>query len=360
MAVGDRLVPRDSAVYQEFARLHHLAHEARPTGINRWSGDLYATYDGLWGGFDPRTGNVRLSADLVLRHLTGSTADTQIERGRQAEALATVLHEATHTGMATDAPSELNAVRSPHSKGVMEGVAELRTTIDFRAFTDAAGYPALTLPGPQYPGAHAAVSNLITQASGPALNQQDLIDEMTRGPGVMHFDQLAEGLVQNRLRDVVPNRPKDHQAVRAALISTMMHPQWPALSSPSSAAAGHLVAEDIRPFLNSKVDEIRHHYRANPQQPFPADSPNQSVRSAADGQPASPTHLQQTPTPTEPDRQQVQTMRFLSGQAPAAQATRPGLPLGDGARGVDISGGAGRAGRQTGSARTSGPDRGPR
>jgi hypothetical protein len=338
MAGGDRLVPRDSAVYQEFARLHQLAHEARPTGVNRWSGDLYATYDGLWGGFDPRTGNVRLSAELVLRHLTGTVPGTELERGRQAEALATVLHEATHTGMETDALREPNAVRSLHSKGVMEGVAELRTTIDFQAFTDAAGYPGLTLQGPQYPGAHAAVDNLVTQASGPTLGRQSIIDKMTHGPAVMHFDQLAEGIVQNRLGDVVPNRAEDRQSVRAALIPTMMHPQWPTLSEPASALAGHLVAEDIRPYLNSKVDEIRHHYQANPHQPFPADSPNQhAVRQATEHQ--SPANTSQAPDPSGPDPQLAQALRLLGGQAPAAQATRPGPALGDGARGAGAPGG---------------------
>jgi hypothetical protein len=332
MAVGDRLVPPDSAVYHELARLHQLAHEARPTDVNRWSGDLYATYDGLWGGFDPKTGDVRLSADLVLRHLTGAPSDTEMERGRQAEALATVLHEATHTGMQTDAPRELNAVRSPHSKGVMEGVAELRTTTDFQAFTVAAGCPGLTLPGPQYPGAHAAVNNLITQASGPALSRQTLIDEMTRGPAVMHFDQLAEGVLQNRLGDVVPNRAEDRQAVRAALIPTMMHPQWPTLSSPSSTGAGHLVAEDIRPYLNSKVDEIRHHYQANPHQLFPADSPNQyAVRLAAESQRESPAQVQQAPAQAD----KLRLERISSRSRPCGFSVgrrRLGLPLGVGHR----------------------------
>ena len=79
MAVGDRLVSRDSAVYREFARLHQLAHETRPTGINRWSGNLYATDNSLWGGFDPQTGDLRLSEDLVLQHLTGGMSEGHTE-----------------------------------------------------------------------------------------------------------------------------------------------------------------------------------------------------------------------------------------------------------------------------------------
>jgi hypothetical protein len=112
----------------------------------------------------------------------------------------------------------------------------------------------------------------------------------------------------------------------------MVHPQWPTLSRPSSATAGHLVAEDIRRSLNSKVEEIRHHYKADPRQPFPADSPNQyAVRLTTEAQSA-PSHP--LTSPTEPDRRQVGTMRFLDGQAPAADATRARPSLGDGARGA--------------------------
>ncbi|TCM41133.1 hypothetical protein [Kribbella sp. VKM Ac-2568] len=279
MADGDRLVPRDSAVYQEFARLHQIAHDGSSTGINRWNGDLYATDDALWGGFSPKTGSVRLSDQLVLRHLTGAVSET--EPDKQAEALATVLHESTHTAMETDAPTEANAVRSQHSLGLMEGVAELRATTDFQAFTEAAGYPGLTLTTPQYPGAHAAVDSLVTQASGPVVGRQDLIEGLTQGPGVMHFDQLAEGVVQNRLRDVVPERADDRTATRAALIETMKHDQWPDLHHSNSAEVGLAVAEEIRGKLDAKVQEIREHYSANPGQPFPAGSPNAAAARAA-------------------------------------------------------------------------------
>ncbi|WP_185446406.1 hypothetical protein [Kribbella qitaiheensis] len=43
MSDGDVLVPRDSAVYREFARLYQLARDLRPTNVDRWSGNLYAT-----------------------------------------------------------------------------------------------------------------------------------------------------------------------------------------------------------------------------------------------------------------------------------------------------------------------------
>jgi hypothetical protein len=329
---GDRLVPRDSAVYQEFARLHRLARSMRPTSVDRWNGELYATETRRLGGFDPKTGRIRLSDDRVLRHLTGSRSESHADE--QAQALATVLHESTHAGMETDAPTEPNAVRGLHSQGAMEGVAELRAMNDFVPFAVSAGYNGLRLPPPARAGAYAAMDSLVTQASGPAKGRYALITEAVQGAGVMHFDQLADGVVRNRLAEVVPDRAEDRQAVRAALIPTMTHNHWPTLPD-VSAETGLAVAEDIRRHLNAKVDEIRHHYQANPHQPFPADSPNQeAVRLAADSQAPSPPQANQVATPAEPDRQQVETMRFLGGQAPAAHATRAGPSLGDGARGA--------------------------
>lgn len=329
MADGDRLVPRDSAVYQEFARLHQIAHDGSSTGINRWNGDLYATEDGLWGGFNPRSGSVRLSDQLVLRHLTGTVSET--EPDKQAEALATVLHESTHTAMETDAPAEPNAVRSQHSLGVMEGVAELRATTDFQAFTEAAGYPGLTLTQPQYPGAHAAVDSLVTQSSGPVVDRQVLIGELTQGPGVMHFDQFAEGVVQNRLRDVVPERADDRTATRAALIETMKHDRWPDLHRSNSAEAGESVAEEIRGKLDAKVEEIREHYSAHPGQPFPSESPNAAaVRTATSGpEQAAPQSGRGQDTdltklaPPDASTRVVQDPRSAEQRQPAAQPSSP-------------------------------------
>lgn len=159
-----KLVPPGSAVHQEFARLHHLARSLRPTAVDRWNGELYATDAEVCGGFDPKSGAIHLSESRVLRHLTGSTSKTAPQG--QAQALATILHESTHASMETDAPAEPNAVRSPHSQGAMEGFAEVRTVNDFEAFTNNAGYPGLALDKAAYPGAHAAMDSLITQASG--------------------------------------------------------------------------------------------------------------------------------------------------------------------------------------------------
>jgi hypothetical protein len=328
MGDGDVQAPRNSAVYREFARLYRIARSLQPTNVDRWSGNLLATSDQLnWDSFVPKTGDLRMSDRLVLHHLTGSAETTHRQR---AQALATVLHEATHTGMATDAPTEPNAVRSPQTRGLMEGFAEFRTVNNFDLFSAYAGYPGLELRTPQYPGAYAAVKNLVNQVSGPAKDRQAFIAQGIVGPAAMHFDQLADSAVRNRLAEVVPARAKDQQAIRAALIETMMHPGWPSLPE-GSPRAGELVAEDIRPRLNAKVDEIRRHYRTDPDHPFPADSPNQyAVRLATGNRPEPPAH--HAAPPTEANRQHVDTMRFLSGQLPAAYATRPGPPLGNGSR----------------------------
>jgi hypothetical protein len=239
----------------------------------------------------------------------------------------------------------------------MEGFAEVRTVHDFPAFARLAGHPGLDLPRPAYPGAHAATQNLLHQVSGPAKDRLAFIDEAAHGPAVMHFDQLADGVVRNRLAEVVPYKAEDRQAVRAALIATMLHRGWPTLKN-MSASTGEAVAEDIRRSLNAKVDEIRQHYQAKPHQVFPADVPNQdTVRLAVESQPHSSLQATQSAKPDEPDKEQVANMRFLAGQAPAAYATRSGPPLGDGARGVGTTSGPTRPVRQTGSARQSGPDR---
>jgi hypothetical protein len=179
------------------------------------------------------------------------------------------------------------------------------------------------------------MDSLITQASGPVMDRYALIDEGSRGPVVMHFDLLAEGVVRNQLGDVVPFRVEDRVAVRAALIRTMTHEHWPTLPD-RSARTGEAVAEDIRRGLNAKVDEIRRHYQAHPAQPFPAESPN-AEQNRTD-QPAAGADLINLPPPGANNRVdaplRVSTMRFLDGQAPAARATRQAPSLADGSRGA--------------------------
>jgi hypothetical protein len=369
---GGRLVPRDSAVYREFARLYRLAQSLRPTGVDHWSGDLYATPGGSWGGYSPVTGDIRLSGPVVLRHLVDPASPPE----ERAEAFATVLHEATHAGMDLDATAEPNAVRTVHSQGVAEGFAELRTANDFEAFTASAGHPELTLGEPQYPGAFAAMESLAEQASGLAKDRDSFIEEGVHGPAVMHFDQLADGVVRNRLAEVVPFHEDHRRAVRAALISTMVHPGWPVLKD-SSRRTGEKVGEEIRQKLNSKVDEIRRHYYARPHEMFPVDSPNaqagrervldrssgaagaqKAVGGAGSTGPAGAGAGSTGPGNGRPERTERgkadavgahPEMRFLGGQAGAAGAVRRQPVLGDGARGRGTGEGRGQApGRDVG------------
>ncbi|WP_405067940.1 hypothetical protein OG558_41390 [Kribbella sp. NBC_01510] len=205
MTGGDRLVPSDSATYLEFARLYRLARSLRPTSVDRWNGSLWASdSETSFGGFIPRTGAMRLSGSAVLPYLTG-TAMPEALAG-QSQALATVIHETTHASIATDDPAEPNAVRSEHSRGLMEGVAELRAIEDFRLFTRQAGYFGLSMPQPQYEGAYTATDSLVNQVSGVRRDRVSIINDLTRGPAVAHFDQLAKAVVQNRLWEPVPHR----------------------------------------------------------------------------------------------------------------------------------------------------------
>jgi hypothetical protein len=312
-------VPEGSRAYTEFARLYALAQNIRPTGVDRWNRQLYAATGDVLGGFDNRTGAIRIRDPLLREYLTGQAT---ANRRRQTQALATVLHEATHAGMELDAPAERNAIRTKHSLGLTEGFAEVRAAEAFHVFTELAGYPGLVFTEPQYEGAFIATESLIKQVSGLRVDSQELIDRLARGPGVMHFDQLAEAVLQNRLAEVVPFRSEDRGAVRAALIGTMLHPQWQTLIK-RPADAGQMVAGEIGRALNAKVEEIRHRYRSAPGNgnPFPGQPPNAGAgreAPAIDPQPAAG----QRPPPTE--------LRFLSGLAPAADAARHRPQLGDG------------------------------
>ncbi|MEU4607984.1 hypothetical protein AB0F43_33810 [Kribbella sp. NPDC023972] len=220
-----------------------------------------------------------------------------------------------------DAPAEPNAVRTNHSLGLTEGVAELRAAQDFQIFAELAGYPRLVFSEPQYAGAFIATESLVTQTSGFRVDAQLLIDRLVQGPGVMHFDQLAEAVLQNRLAEVVPFRAEDRSAVRAVLIETMLHPQWATLIH-RPAQSGRSVVNDIGQALNSKVDELRRHFRSTPRVPLPATPPN--------------TRADRAPLPVNeaPDSKQLPAeLRFLAGLAPAALAARRRPDLADGRRG---------------------------
>lgn len=313
MPAGDRLIPPDSAVHREFVRLYRIARVLRPTPIDRWNGELYATDAAVWGSVSPLTGAVRLSAKLVLPHLTGSTSHQHPVE--QAEALATVLHESTHTGMELKALTRPNAVHSNHSLGLTEGVAEVRAVEDFHAFTWRAGYLDVVLPGPQYEGAYAATDRLLDQASGPFKSREQLTDELVAGPAAMHFDRLAGGVVRNRLWDVVPHHEEHQRAVRAALIRPMLHDVWPQLPD-QPTSIGERVGEEIRMGLNVKVDEIRRYYRYGGRRTFDVDGVAGSRHDRPKGAAADV----------------AGGLQFLEAQAPAVGAVTRRPLLGQGAR----------------------------
>ncbi|TCO21195.1 hypothetical protein EV652_111102 [Kribbella steppae] len=314
MAAADRLIAPESAVYREFVRLYRIARTLRSTPVDRWNGELYATDTAVWGSVSPLTGAVRLSAQLVLPHLTGKTSHHHPVE--QAEALATVLHESTHAGMALKAPTEPNAVDSKHSLGLTEGVAEVRAIEDFQAFTWRAGYQDVVLPGPQYEGAFAATDRLLDQASGIFTSREDLTDELVAGPAATHFDRLAGGVVRNRLWDVVPHHPDHQRAVRAALIRPMLHDVWPQLPD-QPTSIGERVALEIRMGLDAKVDEVRRYYRGGGWRPFEGEG---------FGQVAGRGRLEAGSAEADV----AGGLRFLDAQAPAdgAVALRPSLGLG--------------------------------
>jgi hypothetical protein len=341
-------VPEDSHKYREFARLYDLARQLRPTAADRWNRELYATSD--LRGFDHGSGAIRMHKSLLREGLTRHpAANPQLQAG----ALATVLHRAAQAGMAVDAPGEANAVRSAASRGLHYGVAAVRAADDFEAFTELAGYEGLSLGGQQRSGAYAAANGLIQQASGSNVDRRELIDRLSQGPAVMHFDQLAEAVVRNRLEEIAPAEGADRQAVRRELIETMLHAQWESLARRSPEAGQH-VAEEIRRGLNAKVDEMRR------RGPHPArgaetgDVPQQQVgrEAPADAARQEPTELGRE-GPTRPPEQvaeraarppaEVATGRFLSGVAPAAGAAGRGSALGDGSRAAAArAAGAGR------------------
>lgn len=319
MPESGQRVPEDSRAYLEFARLYDLARQLRPTAVDRWNRELYATSD--LGGFDQTSGAIGIHEQLLREGLTRHPA---AKPQLQAAALSTVLNRATQAGMVVDAPGEANAVRTTESRGLHSGVASVGAADDFEAFTELAGYEGLSFDGQQHSGAYAAANGLIQQASGPSVDRRELIGRLSQGPAMMHFDQLAEGVVRNRLQEVAPAEGADRQAVRHELIATMLHPRWDSLAQ-RSPEAGRQVAEEIGRALNAKVDELRRTH------------PWGDRESSADGVRAQGVE-QTAPQPekrTEPSGQRngdLAAARFLTGVAPAAGAAGQGSALGDGSR----------------------------
>ncbi|GAB3835311.1 hypothetical protein [Kribbella italica] len=329
MGGGDPIVSPESAVHREFARLYAVARRIARPSVDRWSGVLRAAYtppgeQQRWGAFDPASGDISLSAELVLPYLTGP--GSRVAGPAQGQALATVLHEATHAGMETDAPDEPNAVRTAESLALIEAFAEYRAVQQFETFAAAAGYPEAYLTTPQYPGWYTAMDDLVRQVSGPVKDRAAFLNEAIQGPGALHFDQLADSVVKNRLTHDVPTTENDQRAARAALIPAMTHRLWPSLRS-RPAESGLMVANEIRQHLDAEVDKIRHHYRSTSRTPYPADPPNPAAIQLRPAD-ARTTQPEQAPSPSGV------AMRFLDAQAPASRATSFRPTLAQGARGA--------------------------
>jgi hypothetical protein len=222
--------------------------------------------------------------------------------------------------MLLDAPTEPNAVRSMHSYGLGEGLAEVRTFADFAAFTDRAGYEGLTFGDAQYPGAFAATRDLMAHITGPAYSRNALLNDACRGPGVMHFDQFAHAVMANRLPELTHRDEATQQTVRAQLIEPMLHNHWPTLPG-VSAATGQLVAREIRSDLDAKVDELRRHYRLPVPEPAGSEQPSQALAP----EPTASRIGARTDT--------LDSLRFLAAQAPPSGAVGPRLGPDCGARG---------------------------
>ncbi|GAA1612063.1 hypothetical protein [Kribbella karoonensis] len=311
----DREVPPDSALYAEVVRLYRIAQSLRPRAVERWNGVLRATSADTMGGLNPRTGVLRLSDDRVLRHLTGRVSPTHPRQ--QVQALATVLHEATHGGMQINAPGEPNAVPTEHSRGVMEGFAEVRTVADVELFADVAGYEGLSAGDPQYPGAFAATTDLMAHVTGPAYTRNDLINDSCRGPAVMHFDQFANAALVNHLPELAHRDPRTQQEIRAQLIQPMLHAHWPTLPN-TEGPTGHAVATEIRSSLDAKLDELRRTYQIS--------TPH------TDGQRTTPGDRSPSPARPAARADALDNLRFLQAQAAPSGAVGQRPTLGQGSR----------------------------
>lgn len=200
-----------SPVYQEVARLYRIAQQLQPGGLDRWNGDLYARSDDKWGGLG-HDGTLRLHQDCVLRHLTGGRPSD--DPRRQAQALATILHEASHARAGLDATAEPNAFRRLQSLGLDEGLTEIATIRDFRSFADHAGYQAVPDAEPQYRGAFDATNQVLDHVATGATDRADLLGAALDSPLVMRWDRIADRAVRNHL-PVVPADPRHQQAARA-------------------------------------------------------------------------------------------------------------------------------------------------
>jgi hypothetical protein len=329
----------------------------RPGGQDLWNGELYARSDDKWGSLG-RDGTLRLNEALVLRHLTGG--ELSDDPSLQAQALATVLHESRHARAAVDAPAEPNALRQPQSIGLDEGLIELGSIEDFAAFAQQAGYEGVPQPKPEYKGAVDASTALLERAASSDSERSALLSTAVDQPVVMRWDVVADSIVRNELADIVPSDADHQQAARAHLTTRMAVPGWDGIQHRPNA--GPIVAADTKAAVDTAVGELRVHYQQSPDEPYPAKVPNPMAaitaeadtrgsqqRASSRSDHSESVDLTELPPPSAATRvdapstqssaasvsqQLPRELRFLNDQAPAAQATRPGPALGDGARGA--------------------------
>ncbi|MFI5730962.1 hypothetical protein ACIA49_12635 [Kribbella sp. NPDC051587] len=348
-----------SEEYKRFVRLYEVARSMRPSELDRWNGELYATVgEGKNWGSLRRDGSLQLSQELVFDHL-GPDAEPQA----QVQALTTVLHEANHARVEIKALEEPNAVLSSHSKALDEGLTEWVSVADVAEYADRAGYGDLPDPKPAYPSAYGATEALLEYAAGPE-GASALADRAIDAPVTMRWDVIADEIVRNKLSDVVPLGPQHQQAARAELINAMTTDSWQGLDDSRIDIGGAVAARTARA-LDQSTQHIRDHYAQDPGTPYPAATPNfliareqeaEAVRTLSDSQERAATQgsdldLAGLPPPSAGSRVEGPPVgraageysgratagddsRFLSGSPPAAQATRLKPELGDGARGA--------------------------
>jgi len=377
-------IDHSSEDYRRFEWLYRAARAFRPSGIDRWNGELYATVgEGEnWGSLHP-DGYFKLSKELVFDRLGPDTPTAD-----QAEALATILHESHHARVEVNAADEPNAVLSRHSKALDEGLTEWVAVGDLEAFSRATGYGRLRVAQPENPAAFHATESLLEYAAGDD-GMDDLAARALDQPVVMRWNVIAEGMVKNRLGDVVPTDPRHQQAARAELINAMTQPSWELLDK-ARAMFGPTAARETTHALDEATARIRQHYAQNPGQPYPSRTPNMLMgrqtpggvqqrtvghggqvdltqlpppnaasRVDGTGQTARPESRRGAARPgpsgprtgrsmrdfapaarSTPGGPQGGEMRLLSGSAPAAHATQRRPQLGNGGRGAGAPGGA--------------------
>ncbi|MFC0628415.1 hypothetical protein [Kribbella deserti] len=265
--MNDVPIPRDSPAYQEFKRLHDLAHQMRPGSADRWNGDLYASSNPTrFGALDPQ-GNMRLSQTLVLDHLSGATDPSR--RAEQAQAIATVLHESLHSRVPMDDPGNPDAQRNLQSRALDEGLTEYQTVSNFQAFADLAGYQDLPTPPAQYDSAYVATTRVLDYAAGPDTSRRKLADRALDAPVSMRFNALADEIVRTRLDGVVPPEPQHQQAARAEVSTALADMSWQGLAHSGAGLGGGVARESIER-VERAVGRIEQHYQQSPDRPYGA------------------------------------------------------------------------------------------